>query len=62
MTFEEMLQEEREEGREEGRMEGRNSLLIQLVNDGVITLEQGSKAIGISIDEFQQLISDSAKL
>ncbi len=66
MTFEEMLKEEREEGREEGRVEGRvegrNSLLIQLVNDGVITLEQGSKAIGISTDEFQQLISDSAKL
>lgn len=57
MTFEEMLQEEREEG----RMEGRTSLLIQLVNDGVITLEQGAKTIGISLDEFQKLILDSAE-
>ena len=61
MTFEEMLQEEREEGRMEGRMEGRTSLLIQLVNDGVITLEQGAKTIGISLDEFQKLILDSAE-
>ena len=49
MTLQELLNEEREEGRNEGRL----SLLSQLINNGVLTIEQAARMTNLSVEEIQ---------
>lgn len=44
------------EGRQEGRQEGRNSMLIELVKDGIITIAEAAKRAGISESSFKLLL------
>ena len=51
IAVEEELGEAREEGREEGRAEGALKLCIGLVKDGVLSLAEAAKRLGITEEE-----------
>lgn len=67
MTLQEMLLEEREAGLEEGLQkgleqgleQGRFTILVQLVNNNILTVEQASLMLGISNEEFQVKMEES---
>ncbi len=48
--------EGREEGREEGRIEGRIKLIVDLVNDEVLTLEEAAIRLGMTVEELKSRI------
>lgn len=47
--------EAHEEGREEGRAEGRWTTLVELVQEGILTLKDAAKRAGMSEDKFRKL-------
>lgn len=51
-AFDDMLEEERMEGREEGREEGKLIQLIELVREGVISLEKAIEKSKLPESEF----------
>lgn len=56
MTLQELLQEEHAEGHAEGRKEERKDIFLQLVAEGEITLEKGARELGISEEEFRNML------
>lgn len=47
----------REEGIKEGIKEGKLLIAIDLVKDGVYSVEQGAEKAGISVEEFESVMS-----
>ena len=43
----------RSEGRDEGRGEGKIATLAELVTDGVMTIEQAAKKMGMTVEAFK---------
>ena len=68
MSYEMKIQEEkyfsREEGRKEGRDEGRDTTLYKLVKDGLLTIKNAAKSLGLSDSElrkgYEAYISENA--
>ena len=56
---EEGLEEGLVKGRAEGRAEGRNSLLAELLHDGIITEEIAATRLNISVEELEEKIRTS---
>ena len=48
------LEEGLERGREEGREEGQFIAYLDLVNDGIISIETAASKLGISIEDFEE--------
>ena len=48
--------EGKEEGRVEGRIEGRFQLIVDLVNDEVLTLEEAATRLGMTVEELKSRI------
>ena len=48
--------EGKEEGRVEGRIEGRFQLIVDLVNDEVLTLEEAAIRLGMTVEELKSRI------
>ena len=55
MAANEAHEEGREEGRAEGRAEGRWTTLVELVQEGILTLKDAAKRAGMSEDKFRKL-------
>ena len=53
---EKLLKKGRKEGRAEGRAEGERDTLISLFTKGIITDEQASEQLGVSVDDFRGMI------
>ena len=51
------LKEEYSEGRADGRIEGKLEALIELVQDGTITIEKAASQINKTVPEFMELMS-----
>lgn len=59
----EMEREEgREEGRKEGREEGREKALLELVRDGMITIEYVAEKLEMSVEELKKKLSEETKV
>ena len=50
---EEAMQKGLERGRQEGIEQGRTYALIELVNDGVLTIEKAAEKAGMSVEVFR---------
>ena len=57
MTIGEMLDASKEEGRSEGRTEGAFDAYVSLVKDGVLSLAEGAKRLGITEEELKSRMS-----
>ena len=55
-TMQMFREEGRIEGREEGRIEGRIKLIVDLVNDEVLTLEEAATRLGMTVEELKSRI------
>ena len=53
-AFTEMLQDERAEGREEGRLEERVRIMNDLVQEGVLELQDALERLDMSEEEFKE--------
>lgn len=53
---EKLIKKGRKEGRAEGRAEGERDTLISLFTKGVITDEQASEQLGVSVDDFRGML------
>lgn len=53
MKYMKML-EELNDAKNEGRLEGRTEIMVSLINEGVISMEQGVEKLGISEEELQK--------
>jgi len=51
-----LIKKGRKEGRAEGRAEGERDTLISLFTKGVITDEQASEQLGVSVDDFRGML------
>ena len=52
-----MLDASKEEGRSEGRTEGAFDTYVSLVKDGVLSLAEGAKRLGITEEELKSRMS-----
>ena len=55
------LDKGRDEGRREGRDQGRSEILLELVQDGTLTLEAAARKAGKTPEEFQGLMKEIGK-
>ncbi len=53
MTIGEMLDASKEEGKAEGRVEGALDVYVSLVVDGVLSLAEAAKRLGMTEEEFK---------
>ena len=44
------------EGVEKGKAEGMSQIIIDLVNDNLLTIEKGAEKLGISVNELEKLM------
>ena len=56
---EEAMQKGLEQGRQEGIEQGRTYALIELVNDGVLTIEKAAEKAGMSVKEFKNAMKSA---
>ena len=56
---EEAMQKGLEQGRQEGIEQGRTYALIELVNDGVFTMEKAAEKAGMSVEEFRNAMKNA---
>ena len=56
---EEAMQKGLEQGRQEGIEQGRTYALIELVNDGVLTIEKAAEKAGMSVEEFKNAMKSA---
>ena len=56
---EEAMQKGLEQGRQEGIEQGRTYALIELVNDGVLTIEKAAEKAGMSVEEFKNAMKST---
>ena len=47
----------REEGRKEGKAEGRWTTLVELVHDGLLTVQEAAKRAGMTEEAFRKLVT-----
>ena len=52
-------QEGIEKGIEQGLEQGRTHILIELVNDGVFTMEKAAEKAGMSVEEFRNAMKNA---
>ena len=48
-----------EQGIEQGLQQGRIYALIELVNDGVLTIEKAAEKAGMSVEEFRNAMKNA---
>ena len=56
---EEAMQKGLEKGIEQGLQQGRTHILIELVNDGVFTIEKAAEKAGMSVEEFRNVMKNA---
>ena len=56
---EEAMQKGLEQGRQEGIEQGRTYALIELVNDGVLTIEKAAEKASMSVEEFRNVMKNA---
>ncbi len=56
---EEAMQKGLEQGRQEGIEQGRTYALIELVNDGVLTIEKAAEKASMSVEEFRNAMKNA---
>ena len=56
---EEAMQKGLEKGIEQGLQQGRTHILIELVNDGVLTIEKAAEKAGMSVEEFRNAMKNA---
>ena len=56
---EEAMQKGLKQGRQEGIEQGRTYALIELVNDGVLTIEKAAGKAGMSVEEFRNVMKNA---
>ena len=53
------IEKGRQEGIEQGIEQGRIHALIELVNDGVLTIEKAAEKASISVEEFRNAMKNA---
>ena len=56
---EEAMHKGLEQGRQEGIEQGRTYALIELVNDGVLTIEKAAEKASMSVEEFRNAMKNA---
>ena len=60
MTLEMKFKDIREESMAQGMAQGTQNTLAKLVNDGLISLKDAAKQLGVSEEDFEKLLQQKA--